>query len=754
MTIKLEYTIYCVIAILILLKCYSKIKHQHDNVARVVKVILGIVFISAVLNIVVVISDRYLVVALGYGLYYALLDWLCYFMVQYTCEYTKVKTRFLWVDKLWVILLCGDGISLIVNAFTRHLGTFKQMGSAGDTYWIIQSEIWYSIHLTFCATMLIETLLRLGIALYKSPTLYRMKYFSVLLMLMLVVCCERIVNNVEEALDISILFFTIGATILIHATFYFVPATLRKKLLDKVFHEMEDSLVMFDDKGNCVYMNNKWSENDKAIHLKKDEFDAALNEARGKKHSIWVTYGEDTRCYEDRYDVLVDEHGRYLGCYYIFRDITIEQELLHKQEYMAEHDELTGIYNRNGFLKYTEELLNRKPNEQFLIVCSDIRKFKIVNEILGIKMGDKILQLVATALRQYANDSCVYGRLGADNFVLCIPENLFDVNDYIRRMDEAIEELNLSYAISNHIGIYKVTDRKLSVIAMCDRALLAVKSVRDDYQQEVVYYDDAIREQLLKEQEVLSDIKRAFDEDQFVIYLQPQFSHKTHRIIGAEVLVRWIHPTKGIIPPNVFIPLLESNGLITKLNMHVWELACKQLLKWKLEGKEDMSVSVNISTKDFFYIDIYEVLIGLVKKYDVAVENLKLEITERAFTIDLNKQLVMIERLQNAGFIIEMDDFGSGYSSLNSLKDIPVDVLKMDMEFMSKSDRYKRSADILQMVVAMAEKLNMPVIAEGVETKEQADFLSEIGCDTIQGYYYAKPMPIQQFEEMLKECNG
>jgi len=369
-------------------------------------------------------------------------------------------------------------------------------------------------------------------------------------------------------------------------------------------------------------------------------------------------------------------------------------------------------------------------------------------------MGDKILQLVAAALSQYANDSCVYGRLGADNFVLCIPENLFDVNDYIRRMDEAIEELNLSYAISNHIGIYKVTDRKLSVIAMCDRALLSVKSVRDDYQQEVVYYDDAIREQLLKEQEVLSDIKRAFDEDQFVIYLQPQFSHKTHRIIGAEVLVRWIHPTKGIIPPNVFIPLLESNGLITKLNMHVWELACKQLLKWKLEGKEDMSVSVNISTKDFFYIDIYEVLIGLVKKYDVAVENLKLEITERAFTIDLNKQLVMIERLQNAGFIIEMDDFGSGYSSLNSLKDIPVDVLKMDMEFMSKSDRYKRSADILQMVVAMAEKLNMPVIAEGVETKEQADFLSEIGCDTIQGYYYAKPMPIQQFEEMLKECNG
>jgi EAL domain-containing protein (putative c-di-GMP-specific phosphodiesterase class I) len=167
-----------------------------------------------------------------------------------------------------------------------------------------------------------------------------------------------------------------------------------------------------------------------------------------------------------------------------------------------------------------------------------------------------------------------------------------------------------------------------------------------------------------------------------------------------------------------------------------------------------MSVSVNISTKDFFYVDIYDVLIELIQRYDISVENLKLEITESAFTVDLGKQLEMIEKLQNAGFVIEMDDFGSGYSSLNSLKDIPVDVLKMDMAFMSKSDRYQRSADILQMVVKMAEKLKMPVIAEGVETKEQADFLREHGCSEMQGYYFFKPMPVESFEKLGKtiEC--
>lgn len=487
--------------------------------------------------------------------------------------------------------------------------------------------------------------------------------------------------------------------------------------------------------------------------MKKEEFDVALKAAHATGGVIHVCYGEENRYYEDRYDDLLDEHGKYIGCYYIFRDITVAQELQVKQRYLAHHDVLTGVYNRNYFFERSEEFMKNMPEEAFLIVCSDIRKFQIVNEIFGIQMGDRVLKLVADSLAEYGEGKGIYGRVGADSFALCIPEKQFDVESYTEKTNEAIHTLNIKYPIINHIGIYRVEDRALTVSAMCDRALLAVNSIKRDYQREIVYYDESFREQLLQEQEILKDLRQAFEENQFVIYLQPQFSHSTHTIIGAEVLVRWIHPVKGIISPNVFVPLLEKIGLITKLNVHVWELACKQLQKWKNEGKENMSVSVNISTKDFFYIDIYDVLTELIRKYDISVDNLKLEITESAFSMDLVKQLEMIEKLQAEGFVIEMDDFGSGYSSLNSLKDLPVDVLKMDMAFMSKSDRYKRSANILRMVVAMAEKLNMPVIAEGVETKEQADFLSEIGCNIIQGYYYAKPMPVTQFEEMLSQYN-
>jgi len=288
---------------------------------------------------------------------------------------------------------------------------------------------------------------------------------------------------------------------------------------------------------------------------------------------------------------------------------------------------------------------------------------------------------------------------------------------------------------------------------MCDRAMVALSEIRGTYQSVVSYYDEAMEIKRRHDQEILEDIQNAFDDDQFVIYLQPQINHRTQEIVGTEALVRWMHPKKGLLAPSEFIPLLEKRGMISMLDKHVWELACRQLKKWKDEGKSDLSISVNISTKDFYYEDLYEVFTGLIEKYQISEQNLKLEITESAFAIDEVKQIETVEKLQKAGFIIEMDDFGSGYSSLNTLKNTPVDIIKMDMAFMSGKDIYKRGADILQMIVAMAKKLNMPIIAEGVETLEQAEFLSGIGCDIIQGYFYEKPCSVEEFEKIMGKYN-
>ena len=356
------------------------------------------------------------------------------------------------------------------------------------------------------------------------------------------------------------------------------------------------------------------------------------------------------------------------------------------------------------------------------------------------------LKKIAKKMIMSDDNNRVYGRIGSDNFALCMPKKNFDVDEYLIKSANTLKIENSNYMIVNHIGVYEVEDINMPVASMCDRAMLAINTIKDDMQREVAFFDKNLRDKILSEQEILKNIIPAFENMQFNIYLQPQFSHSTGKILGVETLVRWIHPDKGMIPPNIFIPMMEKSGLISRLDRYVWRLACAMLKKWKKQGI-DIPVSVNISPKDFYYIDIYDEFMSLIKEYDIEPGQIKLEITESAVMQDVNNQIKLIKRLQSEGFIVLMDDFGSGYSSLNTLKDIPVDILKMDMKFLEKSENVQRSRDIMQVIVEMSNKLGMPVIAEGVETKEQADFLLNIGCDIIQGYYYAKPMPVSEFEE-------
>lgn len=749
MTMKTGYAICCFVAVGTLLICISKVKQREEKIGKIVEGILWIEAAAIFISTVTFLTNQLMIMAIGNGIFRAAMNALCYGMVQYTCEYTKNKTRLLWVDDIWKVLLVLDAASMILNPFLQHAANYSLAKQGQDVFLVIHPKFLYIVHMVFCYTMIMEIMIRFVIAVIKSPGLYRVRYVCMLIMFALLVASAVIFLFTDIMIDMSVLFFAGSSVIMTYFSFYYVPNRLRNKIKALIFREMRDSVAVFDDKGNCVYLNNKLPKNDVAKRMKQQEFEDALKMAHDKNNMVKVDYGDEVRYYEDRFDELKDEHGRYIGCYYFFRDVTQEIEMMQKQFRLANYDSVTGLYNRNYFFERSEVLLRAFPDEKFVIVCSDIRKFKVINEIFGLQTGDKVLKLIASSLLECRGERGVCARIGDDSFALCIPENEFDINSYVEKTNEAINSLHIQYPVVNHIGIFSVEDRSLSVSAMCDRAMLAVNSIKDDYQREIVYYDDTLRENLLQEQEILKDVQQAFKENQFEIYFQPQMNHRDSTVIGAEALVRWKHPTKGYIPPNKFIPLLESNGLITELDMHVWELACKQLQKWKLEKNWHIPLSVNVSTKDFFYIDITGVFKELIQKYDIPASGLKLEITESAFSINLMKQLEMIEQLQEQGFIIEMDDFGSGYSSLNILKDIPVDIIKMDMAFLSQTDHYKRGEDILRMVIKMANKLNIPVIAEGVETKEQADALGDMGCHIIQGYYCGKPMPVAEFEELL-----
>jgi EAL domain-containing protein (putative c-di-GMP-specific phosphodiesterase class I) len=318
---------------------------------------------------------------------------------------------------------------------------------------------------------------------------------------------------------------------------------------------------------------------------------------------------------------------------------------------------------------------------------------------------------------------------------------------FIKQPQDVVQiDSDICYPVNVYIGVYEINDLTLPVSVMCDRAIMAIKTIKGNYEKRIAYYDEALRDEVLQEQEMAGCLESAIEEGQFRLYLQPQ-TRADGQAMGAEALVRWQHPQKGLLMPGDFIEALEKNGMIVKLDQHVWELACMQLREWKEQGKTQMYLSVNISPRDFYFLDIYRVFTELVKKYEIDAHNLKLEITETAVMMNLEQQLNLIEKLRKSGFVIEMDDFGSGYSSLNMLKDIQVDILKIDMAFLGKSSDEERGRKILKMVIELSKGLGMPVITEGVETREQVDSLLKMGCDMFQGYYFAKPMPVAEFEE-------
>ncbi|NLA70564.1 MAG: EAL domain-containing protein [Clostridiales bacterium] len=300
-------------------------------------------------------------------------------------------------------------------------------------------------------------------------------------------------------------------------------------------------------------------------------------------------------------------------------------------------------------------------------------------------------------------------------------------------------------------GVYTTTDRGLPISDMCDRAQMAIESIKHQFGYCYAIYDDKFRQKLMREHQLNDYKEQALKESQFLVYLQPKHDSKTREIVGAEALVRWKHPELGFILPNEFIPLFERNGFITKLDEYVWNIACQILHRWQNENKKFIPISVNASRNDFMQENLPEMLFNLVKKYDIPAEMLHIEITESAYTDNPQQIISVVSSLRYMGFLIEMDDFGSGYSSLNMLSELPIDILKLDMRFMQQADSVitNRKRSILSFIISLSKLLELSTVAEGVETEEEVGLLSEMGCDYIQGYYFAKPMPIDEFEKYL-----
>lgn len=452
--------------------------------------------------------------------------------------------------------------------------------------------------------------------------------------------------------------------------------------------------------------------------------------------------GVDNPNIKDAKDVirLLAALGSYLGT-------TRENAAVYaKLEYRLNYDLLTKAYNRYGFYKNAQKLIKEHTDTEYCLILSDIKSFKLINEIYGENIADKILIDEVNIIRQKMKGNSVLGRLNGDIIAMVIPKEYLsekEFSDMIKLLSDRYS--NKNFRLHIYLGVYYIKDVNETIRQMVDKVSLVIMKSKGNMSNYILYYDENSYRNDIFKQQLIGEFETALNENQFCMYLQPQ-TDKDGNMLGAEALIRWNHPNMGLIMPGAFIECFEDAGLIYRLDNYIWEEAAKQLKIWKDSGY-NYYISVNISAKDFYHIDVYQTFKNLVSKYGIDTDKLHIEITETALSEDKQAAHKTIERLHDEGFIIEIDDFGSGYSSFNFLKDVCADVIKIDRVFLKKSSHEERGEQILRSIISLSHDIGMDVITEGVENVDQLSMLAKMNCDWFQGYYFSKPIAVGDFEE-------
>ena len=418
----------------------------------------------------------------------------------------------------------------------------------------------------------------------------------------------------------------------------------------------------------------------------------------------------------------------------------------------AETERLTGLYTRNFFFEYAWRLYRYHSEMHMDAIVINIEQFHSINAVNGRGFGDSVLKLIGDEIRTFlAGTQGIASRVEADRFdVYCLQQN--DYRALLDRFQEAVNRYMPNVSIHLRMGVMPWRE-EIDPVVMFDRAQAACNMVRGDYQNPLMIYNEELHSQELMTQRLLNDLNSAITEHQLKVYYQPKYDIQCvpPRLFSAEALIRWRHPELGMIAPGQFIPLFENKGLIGKVDSYVWEEAARQVKEWKEKYGFLLPVSVNLSRADVFDPTLVDRVVRLIRENDLDFKDIKLEVTESAYTDQAKDVLDVVLRLREQGFEIEMDDFGSGYSSLNMLSDMPIDVLKMDMKFIRNIESSDTDMRLVRLILDIAKYLSVKAVAEGVETPGQLSLLREAGCDIVQGFFFSRPVPPEEFEKLIQQ---
>lgn len=752
---RLMYSLLIIIEIVLLGICAVKSINKKGKLAKIVLYYEAVAFIAGVFFWIYTYVPGINITTFCKGVTFACYDWLVILLMYYTQYYTGLF-KGVWAVKITMMLYSAiDSFVMIANTWTHNVFTISEITKGEIVVDYVKTSFFYQAHFIYNYVVIIVILISFIFMIAKSSRFYSFRYQVIFIALFSGFVLDLATVSSQSIYDLSTPIYGFMSMIIYYLTLSYVPNELIENTLSLIIKDMNSGIVCFDIHGRCIYCNDilrelygighDYEEMEKEYRKWIQSIEENRKDSMKMETSIYQN-GEK-KYYEIVYKRTYDDKQNQVCDYFIFNDRTEDVVSLEHEKYRASHDTLTGLLNKEQFYIETAKLIKENRDVKYCLVCSNIKDFKFVNELFGIEKGNEILKKQAEYMKNIIGEDSLAARLHADRFAICMPRIRFDedlINEAITGIQEAFKNSSLHMHI--FVGVYDIHDVQERVSIMCDKANLASETIKNEYKSSVAYYTEHLLEKSIEERKIIGELDRALDNEEFVMFLQPQVD-VSGKPFGSEALVRWQHPDKGLLAPGVFIDVLEKTGFVYRLDRYMWDKAVKQLAEWKKRGINDYHISVNISTKDFYLIDVYETFVGLVEKYDIDPKLLKLEITETALMSDFNKNMVIIKRLQKYGFDIEIDDFGSGYSSLNMLKDISADVLKIDMGFLRASENEVKGQDILESIIGLANKLGMRVITEGVEKKTQVDMLYDMGCKMFQGYYFSKPIPVDEFEK-------
>ena len=746
-----------IVLIAMLIACAIKAARSEKSIGKSVSILLCSIIPPVFGNFLIMITTDQLVAYIGYYFYFLGMDMVLYSIFCFTIEYCHIKNYVTISKHILLSLFTLDYIQYIFNLFLNQAFETKPIDVDGSVYIQLVPYLGQTFHRILDYGLLAIILFILIYKTVKSPRIYSERYSVILITLVVVALWQTYYIFSRTPVDRSMIGFGVVGLMFFYFSLYYRPLRLLDQMLATVASELPEALYFFDMGGNCIWANEPAIS---LLELNNDRLEAAQDRLRimfgeqtwetdeWSEHKVIESEDGNRYYYLEKHSVSNDS-GKKMGSFLSIRDNTAERLALEKEKYNATHDTLTELYTKEHLFEKFAEILKENPDRNYLVIYSNISDFKIVNDIFGNQFGDFVLKYIAGTIQQEMDGKGIAGRLVGDTFGMCIPEDKFVEEEIVRELTHfTVTDGEVEHFLLMHLGVYKVIDRSLDVSYMFDRARIALSTIKDDYHTYIAYFDSEMREKVLWEQKITTQLSMALSEGQIVPFLQPIVDEKS-RVVGAEALVRWKHPEEGFLAPFRFIPVFERNGMIADIDRYMWRCACETLYRWQQEDR-DLFISINISPKDFYFMDVGQEIRNIVKEFGIDQKLLRIEVTESVMMSEQDRIMTVLDDFRRDGFLVEMDDFGSGYSSLNMLKDMPVDLIKIDMAFLRKSEHSDRATIILKNIVRLSEELGLISLTEGVETEEQYKMLADMGCKLFQGYHFAKPMPINEFERFTQ----